>query len=85
MGRKKGTKVADYRTFGGRRIVYDPNYPCIYCGLPVGAASMGGTVVCPSCDCGSHRDGTKWTFEETTQFMANAKKWYQEREVVSSN
>lgn len=25
---------------------------------------MGGTVICPWCDCGWNRDGSKWTLEE---------------------
>ena len=34
------------------------------CGLPVMAASMGGTAVCPWCDCGWNRDGTQWTWDQ---------------------
>jgi len=41
--------------YGKREIEYDDEVPCISCGEPVGAASMGGTVVCPSCDCGRCR------------------------------
>ena len=41
---------------GGERVVkYDENAPCIMCGEPVVAASMGGTVICPWCDCGCCR------------------------------
>jgi len=36
-------------------IEYDPDAPCICCGLPVVEASMGGTVVCPWCDTGHDR------------------------------
>lgn len=40
-------------------VEYDPDAPCRLCGLPVVAASMGGTSVCASCDCGRYRDGTR--------------------------
>lgn len=57
--------VADYRTFGGSLVEYDRDAPCMVCRQPVGAASMGGTAVCPSCDLGQHRDtGTEWTLQE---------------------
>lgn len=36
-------------------IKYDENKPCIICGEPVISASMGGTVICPLCDCGRCR------------------------------
>ena len=29
--------------------------PCIICGQPVMAASVGGTLICPSCDMGRCR------------------------------
>jgi hypothetical protein len=59
-------KTATYQLVGGgeRTVEYDANAPCWMCGEPVGEASMGGTVVCPSCDCGYNRDGTKWTLAE---------------------
>ncbi len=41
------------------KIKYDPDAPCICCGLPVTEASMGGTVVCPWCDCGNDRLGNQ--------------------------
>jgi len=47
-----------------RTVEYDENSPCTACGLPVMLASMGGTRLCPWCDCAVHRDGTKWTFDE---------------------
>ena len=52
-------KMVTYRDRDGKPLVveYDETAPCIVCGLPVGAASMGGTAVCPSCDCGRFRDG----------------------------
>ncbi len=49
------------------RIEYDETAPCWSCGLPVVEASMGGTVLCPWCDCGNHRDGTELTLQETLE------------------
>lgn len=50
-------RIARYRQEGGTtlKIEYDENAPCIICGEPVIGASMGGTVICPSCDCGKCR------------------------------
>lgn len=45
-------------------VEYDENAPCWMCGEPVVEASMGGTVICPWCDCGYHRDGRKWSFRD---------------------
>lgn len=45
-------------------VEYDPDAPCISCGLPVIGASMAGTKVCPWCDCGVFRDGSKWSIED---------------------
>jgi hypothetical protein len=42
-------------------IEYDETAPCKICGLPVDNASMSGTDICPSCDCGCFRNGEKWT------------------------
>lgn len=33
-------------------VEYDETGPCRICHEPVGEASMGGTDVCPACDCG---------------------------------
>ena len=59
-------KIAKYPLTGGGfiEVEYDPDAPCRICGKPVIDASMGGTDVCSWCDCGSHRDGRKWTFDE---------------------
>lgn len=44
-------------------VEYDPDAPCHVCGLPVVAASMAGTVVCPWCDLGQPRDGKpQWPY-----------------------
>ncbi|KKN19278.1 hypothetical protein LCGC14_0947430 [marine sediment metagenome] len=50
-------KTAKYNKVGGGilEIEYDEDAPCIVCGEPVVEASMGGTVVCPRCDCGNCR------------------------------
>jgi len=49
--------IARYKKPDGTdlEIEYDENAPCIICGEPVIAASMGGTVICPGCDCGKCR------------------------------
>ena len=54
---KKGWKIAKYIKLDGGilKVAYDPKAPCICCGLSVGSASMGGTVLCPACDCGYQR------------------------------
>ena len=59
-------KIAFYKTLDGKdlKVEYDENTPCIVCGLSVGEASMGGTVVCPACDCGVYRDGTEINVRE---------------------
>ena len=54
----KTYKVPEYKLV---EIEYDETAPCKICGLPVGGASMSGTDVCPSCDCGEFRNGEKWT------------------------
>jgi hypothetical protein len=50
-------KTATYRLLDGtdRKIEYDENAPCMVCGEPVIEASMGGTSLCPWCDCGNCR------------------------------
>lgn len=53
-------KKARYRTIENNEIKeieieYDETKPCIACGEPVISASMGGTVICPWCDCGKCR------------------------------
>ena len=54
-------KIAKYTSMDGKPFVieYDETEPCIVCGNPVIEASVGGTVICPSCDCGYWRDGRK--------------------------
>ncbi len=57
-------KTATYTSLDGidRTVEYDENAPCVICSLPVLFASMGGTAVCPWCDCGNYRDGCRWAF-----------------------
>ena len=59
-------KTANYRGLDGkdRTVEYDPDAPCLSCGLAVVSASMAGTKVCPWCDCGVYRDGTRWSIED---------------------
>jgi len=51
-------KVAIYNTLQGStmEVEYDENQPCRVCGKPVIEASMGGTSICPWCDCGAQRN-----------------------------
>ncbi len=67
-------KTVTYTRINGKKftVEYDENAPCIICGEPVGNASMGGTVICPACDCGKNRDGTKWTDEQYKQYCKAA-------------
>ena len=50
-------KTATYTLTNGKKdtVSYDEHAPCRVCGEPVGNASMGGTDVCPACDCGKCR------------------------------
>lgn len=51
-------KKATYKTAEGPiEVEYDPEAPCIWCGLPVFEASVGGTALCPWCDTGQDRQG----------------------------
>ena len=45
-------RIADYTWCGGPKVEYDDEAPCLICQQPVGEASMGGTAICPACDCG---------------------------------
>ena len=67
-------QTADYTMAGGKvvRVEYDPNAACIMCGLPVVSASVGGTAICPWCDSGYNRDGTRWTFQQAEAAFARA-------------
>ena len=69
-------KTAIYKTLDGKdlKVEYDEKALCIWCGLPVESASMGGTNLCPACDCGAYRDGTKWTHKETMNQMLAVRK-----------
>lgn len=50
-------KQATYTLANGKTLVvdYDETAPCSVCGKPVMEASVGGTAVCPWCDCGVER------------------------------
>ena len=72
-------QVAKYTRLDGTplEVEYDTNDPCLSCGLPVGAASMGGTAICPACDCGQFRNGRKWTLAEAmlnSRFASDAQR-----------
>jgi hypothetical protein len=61
-------KTATYRSDSGPITVeYDSAAPCRICNLPVVEASMGGTDVCPWCDCGVYRDNCRWEMRYTAE------------------
>lgn len=45
--------------------------PCLWCGEPVLHESMDGPLVCPACDCGNNKDGSKWSTEEYQKHRAH--------------
>jgi hypothetical protein len=64
-------KTAKYNMSDGsvREVEYDEQSPCRICGEAVLDASVGGTNVCPWCDCGKNRDGTEWTESQHRNYM----------------
>lgn len=50
-------KITHYLMKDGskREVEYNEMHPCLSCGEPVHNASMGGTIICPSCDLGKCR------------------------------
>lgn len=68
-------KEATYTLLGGSKLTveYDETAPCRMCGLPVIEASVGGTDVCPWCDCGFYRDGTEFSFMDMYANRVKAK------------
>lgn len=86
-----GTTEDNYREWVARwqpdcafvsvRVTPDPPrgivsaYECRVCGLESHYASFGGPGVCPACDCGMFRDGSKWTFREMLMTNAQATSW----------
>ncbi len=53
---------------------FNPAFLCIYCEKPVEELSVGGSAVCPWCDSGYHRDGTKWTYREMVKLFENGRR-----------
>lgn len=73
----KPDEVRDYyiNTRTGRiKITVKGIPPCLWCGEPVMHISMDGPLVCPACDCGNHKDGTKWTDADYKRFAENFRK-----------
>lgn len=68
-------KTATYRLRDGSdlRVEYDENAPCINCGEPVVEASMGGTALCPWCDCGKCRFCHQTVCGNAKQHVASCK------------
>ena len=52
-------------------LFFDPTFPCAYCEEPVLQLSVGGSAVCPWCDMGHNRDGTRWDMETHDKRWAN--------------
>lgn len=48
---------------------FDPNALCVICGEPVQSLSYGGPKVCPWCDCGYNRNGTRWSYADFVRLM----------------
>lgn len=63
-------------------VQYDETALCTLCGLPVVSASMGGTHICPWCDCGSYRDGEKWTFKDAVDLEYRKKRAQEKQEAI---
>ena len=78
-------KTATYRGLDGKdiKILYDEGAPCIVCGEPVVAASVGGTAICPWCDmgiCRFCRIQLPWGMdkEQTTRKIREHINWHKE-------
>ncbi len=79
-------KSATYQTDKGPiEVFYDPNSPCVYCELPVIEASVGGTSVCPACDCGRNRDGTEWDYATMQKRYANYRRRIEAAQKAADN
>lgn len=79
-------KSAIYQTDKGPiEVFYDPASPCVYCELPVESASVGGTSVCPACDCGRNRDGTPWDYPTMQKRYASYRRRIAAAEQAKSN
>jgi len=66
-------------------VEYDETAPCRVCGLPVVDASMGGTDICPWCDCGVFRNGDKFTLQEMLDpelIKKKARKLYESMPII---
>ena len=50
----------------GEPCAHDPVRPCIICGQPVGALSIGGSDICCRCDCG-YKGQEKYTIASLLQ------------------
>jgi len=61
--------VREVKTHKMYRIPYDETAPCSVCGNPVVTASMNGPTVCPSCDIGVWRNGSKFDIAKTPYLL----------------
>ena len=51
------------------RFLFDETAPCCVCGNPVLFVSMGGTSICPHCDCGYDRTGKRYDSEKDYMYI----------------
>jgi len=56
------------------RFLFDETAPCCVCGNPVLDVSMGGTDICPHCDCGYDRTGKRYDIAK--DYMYILKQYY---------
>ena len=70
-------KTATYTMIDGSKksFEYDEEAPCKICDLPVVEASMGGTTICPWCDCGVYRDGVRWESMDSEKIKRKKAAW----------
>lgn len=80
-------KTVTYNKVGGGTftVEYDENAPCIVCGEPVTKASMGGTAICPWCDCGRCRYCSVQLPSSEAQIKEHMKWHKQQREKKASD
>lgn len=51
------------------RFLFDETAPCCVCGNPVLDVSMGGTSICPHCDCGYDRTGKRYDIAKDYMYI----------------
>lgn len=54
------------------RFLFDETAPCCVCGNPILDVSMGGTSICPHCDCGYDRQGKRYELSKDAVYLLKA-------------